>query len=54
MFVSWKFEEKYEGKKVGRKNGIKKCERKEKNQFKINKLFLYSFSNSFHLFSFII
>ena len=49
-----KFEEKYEGKKIKKKVKEKKSWRKIKNKFKINKLFLYIFSNSFYLFSFFV
>ena len=44
-----KFEEKYEGKKIKRKNGKKKW-KKIKNRFKVfNKLFLYTSPNLFNL-----
>ena len=40
--------EKYEGKKIERKKW-----KERKNRFKINKLFLYIFSNSFNFISFV-
>ena len=45
-----KFEGKCKGKKIKRESEKKKI----KNRFKINKLFLYVFSNSFYLISCII
>ena len=48
--VPRKFEWKYKEKKIKRKNRRKKMWRKIKNRFKVNKLFLYANSNSFHLF----
>ena len=50
MFGFGKFERKCEGKKMKRKNGRKE----KKNILKINKLFLYIYSNLFHLVSSII
>ena len=55
MFVPGKFEGKCKKKKIEKKSGRKEKKwRKIKNRFKINKLFLYISSNSFHLISSII
>ena len=49
--VPKKFEEKCKGKKIEEKSRRKKrVKENNKNRFKVNKLFLYTTSNSFHLF----
>ena len=53
--VPRKFEGKYKENEIERKNRRKEKKMKEnKNRFKLNKLVLYVFSNSFHLVSSII
>ena len=54
MFSSVKFEGKYEKKKIERKSKGKENVKKNKNKFKVNKLFLYLTSNSFYFFNSII
>ena len=49
--VPGKYIGKCEGKKIERKNRRKEKTRENKNEFKINKLFLHIASNSFYLFS---
>ena len=50
--VLGKFKGKCERKEIERKNRSKdKMKENKKNKFKVNKLFLYTSLNSFHLFS---
>lgn len=48
--VLGKFEGKCKGKKIARKIRRKEKMKKNKKRFKVNRLFLYAISNSFHFF----